>query len=277
MEDITNWRQWLADLPTDEKRELREYLGVSASILSKWSIGERNPRPSATQKLAIFNPGLRAVLEREFPDAFMAPELDPHLAVELYEDILSTLSIIAQALSARTIAAKVFTAMGKHLDPAGAGLLIQPSLCVVNEHDNITHLHSQDGYDTGILRREPEPQYYDLGRDSLVGMAVMKHHAVLSVLYTQSGIVAHRPGWQYNGKIASAGAFPLWRRGWLAGSLLIGSVYENFFSEMVVALCTRYADVFALSLHDAQFYDPQRIDLRVMREDIVVIEPNGAN
>ena len=276
MDEITNWRQWLADLPTDEKRELREYLDVSASILSKWGIGERNPRASMIQKLAIFNPALRVVLEREFPDAFMAPELDPHLDVELYEEILSTLSIIAQAVAARTIASKVFTAMGKHLDPAGAGLLIQPALCVVDEHGNVNHLHTLDGHDTGILRQEPEPQYYDLGRDSLVGMAVMKHHSVLSALYAQTGILAHRPGWQYNGKLASAGAFPLWRRGWLAGSLLMGSVHENFFSEMVVELCGRYADLYALSLHDHQFYDPQRIDLRIMREDVVP-ETNGAN
>jgi transcriptional regulator with XRE-family HTH domain len=277
MDEITNWRQWLADLPTDAKRELREYLDVSASILSRWSIGDRNPRAHAIQKLAIFNPELRADLEREFPDAFAAPEFDPHLEVKLYEDILSTLAIIAQALSARTIAAKVFAAMGKHLDPAATGLLIQPSLCVADEHGGVSHLHTLDGFDTGILRREPEPEYYDLGRDSLVGIAVMRHHFVLSTLYPQAGILAHRPGWQYNGKIASAGAFPLWRRGWLAGALFIGSVHENFFSEMVVELCGRYADVYALSLHDDQFYDPSRIDLRVMREDIVVPETNGAS
>jgi hypothetical protein len=203
----------------------------------------------------------------------MTPQLDTHLSVALYEDILGTLAIIAEAVSARNMSAKVFDAMSKNLDPAAAGLLIRPSLCVVAEDGRVRHLHTLDCYDTGILRREPEPEYHDLGRDSLAGVAVMRHHYVI---YPQTGILAHVCS-QYNGKIASAGAFPLWRRGRIGGSLFIGSVYENFFSEMVIELCCRYAELYALSLHDTQFYDPQCIDLRIMREDIEVPEPNGAS
>lgn len=266
--DMPNWREWLFSQTPEEKKNLKAHLDVSDSTLSQWIHSDRRPRPRHLSKLIGYNPDLRASIEREFPDAFQSPDecQELQISVQFYEDIFNALAFTSDAVAGQTIAEKVFVSMAAQLDPGENGLFIRPVLCMATQDENITLLHTTDGYSTGIFGKHPnEKVYYDLGKDSLVGTAVTRRRMVL---YPQTGLLDHHSFAGVHERIGSAGAFPLWRRGNLAGALFVASVYSSFFTEARTELCTRYADLFALSLYDHQFYNPQRIDLRVLREGI---------
>lgn len=269
--DILNWREWLSRQTETEKKKLKAQIGVSDSSLSQWIHSDRRPRPRHLAKLIAYNPDLRASIEREFPDAFQSPDEGTELKIQeqVYEDILKTFAFTAEAVCVQMIAEKVFTLMSAQLDPGENGLHLRPAFCVVastSTDKRITLLHSGDEYSTGVFRQRPNAKvYFDLGKDSLVGTAVMRRQPVL---YPQTGVLDTRSFDHIHQQIGSAGAFPLWRRGSLAGALFVASVYSSFFTEARTELCARYADLFALSLYDHQFYNPQRIDLQVLREGI---------
>jgi hypothetical protein len=274
--EFNTWREWLASLSPEEKKKVQALLLVSHSTLSFWIHTDRRPRPKHFYGLINYNPDVRELIEQEFPDAFESPDdegIELHIAIDTYEDIFGTFAYTADAVNGQTMALKVFQYMSNHLDPGETGLLILPSLCLPDD-EIITHLHTSDGYSVGILKRPSENAYFEIGRDSLAGTAV---HRRRTVLYPQQGFLDHRVFAGQHEKIGSAGAFPLWRRGFLAGALLVASVHSSFFTESRVKLCGRYSDLYALSLHDTQFYDPRCINLCVMREGLYAPEPNGAN
>lgn len=279
MEEITDWRTWIKDLPPADKRNLSTHLDVHITALSKWVQRHRSPRADHLHGLVIYNPALRASLAREYPDVFNDEGVGvvmPQITADFYQDILATLAYTAFAITGQTIATKVFESMCSQLDPAETGLLIMPTLLLADllpEDAPITIMHTGDGYCVGIFKCPKENEYYEIGRDSLSGIAVSRRRVVL---YPLTGILAQCPAYPSD-KIVSAAAFPLWRRGNLAGALLVASVHRDFFTASYVELCTRYSDLYALSLYDAQFYDPRRIDLRVLREEIEIPEPNGAS
>ena len=273
---VKDWRAWLASLPRDEKRKLMDDLDVSQSSLSRWISHERTPRPRRLYDLINFNPELRASIEAEFPDAFKQIEenIALHLPVQQYEAILKSLAFVAEAVSQQTLAHSVFVYMSEMLDPMVSGLVLFPALCVVDGDGQIHHLTAGDGYGTGMWKRTQEHEYLELGRDSLVGVAVTRCRMML---YPQMVSVDHRAFALSLGMIASAGAFPLWRRGKIAGALFVASVHAEFFSEPRCELCARYADLYALSLPDDRFYDPSRIALRAIREGIEQPENPGTS
>lgn len=280
---ITDWRKWLAILTPEEKKRLMGLLNVSYSTLSQWINSERRPRPRHLYGLVLYNPELRDSIEREFPDVLDdIRESEKRASMQIpgyqYEDILKSFAFLAEAVSGQTIAHKVFAYMSAQLDPEEEGLLLLPSLCAMDD-EIVTRLHTTDGHGTGLWKRPPwahdhEYRYYDLGRDSLAGTAVTRRRMVL---YPMMGILDHRPFARDHEKIASAAAFPIWRRGKLAGALVVASVHADFFQDARCELSARYTDLYALSLYDHQFYDPQRIALQTMREGIDVPETNGVD
>lgn len=269
------WRTWLASLPSDEKRKLMEDLKISQSSLSRWISRERTPRPHRLYDLINFYPALRASIEQEFPDAFTYDKenIALHLPVQQYEEILQTFAIVAESVSHREIAQKVFVHMSESLDPISSGLFLLPSFCVPVA-GIISHLRTADGYGTGIWKRTQEHEYFDLGKDSLAGVSVTRCR---TILYPQMAFIDHRPFSPHAEKVESAAAFPLLRRGNIAGALVVASVHGDFFNERRCDQCIKYTNLYALSLLDEQFYSPQRIALRVMREGIDQPETNGAS
>jgi hypothetical protein len=98
-----------------------------------------------------------------------------------------------------------------------------------------------------------------------MGMAIMRRR---HVLYPHNGFLDHRPFVTSPDKIASAAAFPLWRRGNIAGAFLVASVHPDFFNANRCDVCAMHAHAYALSLPDDKFYNPVRIALRMVREGV---------
>jgi hypothetical protein len=265
---IGNWREWLGTLTSEKRGDLMRLLGVSSPTITTWKKTKTRPQLAHLYGLINFEPALKESIEQEYPDAFQAPALEEtHLQIsrQLYEDILLALAFTAESVSGQTIANRVFVSLCSLLDPNDEGLIILPSLCI-EEEQAITRLMTTDGYGTGIWKSPHTAlPYCELGRDSLMGMAITRRR---HVLFPHTGFLDHRPFVTSPDKIASAAAFPLWRRGNIAGAFLVASVHPDFFNTNRCDVCAMHAHAYALSLPDDKFYNPARIALRMVREGV---------
>jgi len=63
---------------------------------------------------------------------------------------------------------------------------------------------------------------------------------------------------------ASVTAYPILRKGRIAGSILITSACDNYFTPKRLALIQNYANLIALAFQPEEFYDPKYIQLGIM-------------
>jgi transcriptional regulator with XRE-family HTH domain len=276
IEMIENWRDWLGSLSPQKKRDVEKITGVVPSTLSAWKNGKARPQLEHLYRLINYEPALKEAIEREFPGVFQQPELEEtHIQIpkQLYEEALTALAFTAESVCGQAIATKVFESLCAVLDHNDDGLLVLPSLCVDEDGENITKLLTVEGLGTGPWKTPyPARPCCELGRDSLMGMAVMRRR---HVIFPHAGFLDHRPFTINLDEIKSAVAIPIWRHGNIAGALLVASVHPNFFNANRRDVCSMYTHAYALSLPDSKFYNPDRIALRIMRESVEMPSEQG--
>jgi hypothetical protein len=260
-----NWRDLLASLSPNDKKVVMNAINIKPSTLSRWINGKGDPgKVQDIQKLAEMYPAIAASLQEEFPRAFqegastndvVGPQRIPQTS---QQDVIDDLAWIAEPISLFTLTNKVFTYMVSQLDPSGEGLLILPVMCdEPDKNGKVRYLVANEGCGTGPWRFQRFSQSYRIGKESLCGSAFMKWNPVFfppNEMAVDTDVLGKE-------EIKSAGAFPLLRRGnRIAGVLLIASTQENFFVAKS-AICGSYANFYAMTLFQEQFYPQSQIDL----------------
>jgi hypothetical protein len=257
------WRLALRNLGPDERRELAELLKVDDTTVLRWGLGQATPRkPEAIRNLAKYMPKLETLLREEFPAAFDTT-VDEGVQLQMPADhpmtILSLYSRVAKNMLNPTLQTYVYEYMASQLDPYRDGIVFLFAQCVAPpEHEPVIALEIKPGYGTKQWSVHQIEKPFLLGKGTLCGVAV------------STGRPAFYPHDQAFRKFApvvqvdrlkSVGVFPVTRCGEIAGGLFCGSVVENFFSPPRKKLIKEYAELFALSLRDEQFYPQERIAL----------------
>lgn len=245
-------------------------LRVSAATYSRWASGENNPGRQLILQLAELYSELAPSLQEEFPDEFSVEREEPtnlFIPRSYLQDVIQDLGTVAEYLSHYALSNKVFEQIISQLDPRGDGLLILPSLCRPGDDGRITFLRTTDGYGTGIWKFQLARCCVEVGRESLVGAAVTR---MRPVFYPHQHALASTANVFHLEDIQSAGAFPILRRGKVAGALIIASVHADFFNQARRDLSEIYSYMYALSLFDHQFYSPDHVQLHTMPERVEV-------
>jgi len=259
---IIDWREFVGALPSDRKKQLRDVdLKISTATLSRWTNGSSPGDPQYILMLASLFPEIKPSLESEFPDAFREPEEPTILQVSRpsYEGTIDDLALVAAPVSEFTLNSRLFRDIKDQLDPGGDGLLIMPVLCERSDDAKVHQLVAQEGDGTDVWRFKQFKSPYHLYLNSLSGMAVDK---VRPTYFPYDRKLAPGTSLLHVEKIKSAGAFPLLRRGIsIAGVLFIASVHTDFLIPARRELCRHYANLYASTLYERQFYPLDDVEL----------------
>lgn len=257
--ELEQWRVRLGALSVNRRKQISEDMPINNATLARWITGERSPQNEQTvRKLAQYAPELAADLKDAYPDAFETDDLQIPLANVLR--IICDLALISKNLNLYTVTNEVCEDLVSLLDPAEDGLFILPFfLCVPNEQGQMTRLRNGEGYGTGVWRLQQIECPFEIGGKSLCGFSI-KH--LRPAIYPYHHKIAQNAQTLHIESIQSAIALPLLRRGECAGTMLIGSVHENFFTKSRRELCDWYSKLYSLALYDNQFYSPAQIALQ---------------
>lgn len=260
------WRSFLGRLigTPAEKQRAAAALGVSQLTLTRWVSGETEPRAGSLRKLPAIFPQyehrLAELIRQEYDSGFTAGGL-PLLTVpaEFVARVLSALATTSGPFFAWSICNLVLRQALDQLDADLLGLEITLAHCVPPALNGpVRSLCERIGagtppWPTGVGRR-----LRLVGAESLVGYVVGKGEpAVLNDLAQEGELLPVRGGVHEQ----SVAAYPLLRRGRLAGGMRVASTQAHFFTSERLALVEQYANLAALAFGDEEFYRLRQIAL----------------
>lgn len=268
------WRAYLGQLletPAEKQRAARE-LNVSPLTLTRWVSGETEPRPGSLKKL----PGVFPVHEQNlttlireaydpgggFINAMPADFFRKAIPSEFTARVLSSLARTAGPIVTSSICHLVLRQAIEQLDSELLGMEITLAQCTPPLSGRpVRSLFARVGAATppwikGIGRR-----LQFLGAEALCGYVVeTREPGIIQDLSQEQGILPVRPGVHKK----SIAAYPLLRRGRIAGSFLVSSTQLDFFTPERADLIEQYANLVALAYYDEDFYRPKDILLEGM-------------
>lgn len=270
------WRQVLHEIisdPTEYERLIKE-LGIEHRTLERAAKGISKPRVTFLLNL------LRALPEYEYilPD-LMAKEFPD--VVEQYRvaggmgDIEKE-NFIPHVLIERILQQRAFPLDALVLRSIGALILENLVLQLDKERHYITALivrclHSgtrEEGPKVTMLREyltetslpmPARPPTYFYGRDSLVGQVITTQTP--SVINDMNNPLA--PAFPTSDNVQSVAAFPICSDGGVAGSLMVYSSQQSYFSQIRLALVRKYCALITLAFRESDFYPPDEIALEL--------------
>jgi hypothetical protein len=149
-----------------------------------------------------------------------------------------------------------------HLDPDHLGMEITVAQCTPPTSGlPVRSLVERIGVGTPPWTKGVGRRLLFLGAEALAGYVVgTGEPGIVQNIEEEHGPLPVRPG-AYE---KSAAAYPLLRRGRLAGCFLVSSAQIDFFLPERTDLVEQYANLLALAYTDEQFYRPKEILLEVM-------------
>ena len=266
------WRIYLAHVAKTpkERQELAKKIGVTARTLDRWITGEaKNPQEYLLQKLLEVLPAQRShlvtLLKEEFP-AF-EPSLLPtdeavkEIPIAFYARVLETNAQIADPLHFWTMTSLILQQMMYQLDPKKQGLHLTIVSCLPPA-DQTGHVRSlvetvEQGTPpwktTTSSMRGPF-----LGAESLAGYVVAagKPAWIQDIAAEAHLFPVRREPYE-----VSAAAYPIARKGLVAGCLIAASTQRDFFSDVKLQLMYHYTQMLVLAFDPEAFYPRERIRL----------------
>jgi GAF domain len=271
-QDPLSWRDLLKEMISDpERRErLATEVGVNAITLTRWSTGERVPRPTNIRSLLHALPSsqqdqFRKLYEEEAGP--FSPPLNEEAPAEIeYKFILEVLETRSKTSNIHrfwAISHLVLQHALRQLDPEHLGMAIWVVRCMPPSHGNsIRSLRESVGQGTLPWESDLEQNAMFLGAESLAGyvVAACRPASIQNLATDTSFIPAHRTIHE-----ASATATPLLYDNRVAGCLLVASTQTNYFlSPARLSLVHGYGHLLALAFEPVEFYPPEHISLCVM-------------
>jgi len=272
MEQVQNWRQWLAQrVQTPEDcRKIAQELEVSPITITRWVAGTSTPRLQVVYKLlTVFadeQEELHDLLMREFPQLQTASSStqqdDPsEIPSYFYAQVLHTMASVPPILRFWSLGTTILQEMISHLDPRKQGLMIILALCQPSADNTIRSLRVLLARGTGVWS-QVEGYTQLLGIESQMGYAIEIGHRIYSEnLY-------HRPNWlsahQASNGCNSLMVVPLRQASSIAGSLGVFSTQKQDFPPVRQNLIEHYADLLASTIPAQDYYPLHQIQLGLM-------------
>ena len=266
-----SWRELLREVIAAPrvKERLAGELGLNAITLTRWVIGETEPRPENLRRLrGYLTPDYRAQFDQlvkvEYPELILPTEDASAVesGVELFRSVLVARATSADLARFWTISQRVIQHALRQLDPEREGIAITVVRCMPPASDGLIHsLRETEGRGTPPWESNLSYKAQFLGAESLAGHVVstMRPEAVNLV---SAPVVFPALPTEHE---ASAMAAPIVFANRVAGCLLVSSAQPNYFiSQAKFTQITDYALLLSLAFEPGEFYPPERINLRVM-------------
>ncbi len=272
MDESQGWREFLGRIIADsaERQRLAEAVRVNAVTLSRWVNGNSIPRLENIRSLLDTLPlqqrtALLDLLTKDFPEIateVMATDEEPRMVPSAcYAKVLSAYADMPESLYFWSVCKLTMQQALEQLDPRRLGMIILLAQCTPPSGQNkVRSLRGNTRLGTPLQsdRLEQEPLF--LGVESLSGLVVSSCRPAIVQDFKEEG--------HYRGHVLpgteSAAAYPILRRGRVAGSVVVISTQVNYFTHLRLALVQQYANLLALAFEPEEFYVPERIELGVM-------------
>lgn len=255
--------------PPKERQRIAAALGINKVTLTRWAQADSRPqRQDLAHLLKVVQPHHRAelltALQRTFPDMYIKLHEENSEAIpsSFMREVLRMRASTIESLRSWQLGAMILDEAIRLLDPHQLGLSVTPALCMPPRTSTgpIRSLREQGGRGTFPWSADLEHKSLFLGVKSLAGHATQTARE-LSVRDTHKE--DYIPVFSYPEDIEhSAAACPIWFEGKIAGCLLAASSQTEHFTQPRVDLLRSFADIFALTLTPAHFYEHSRIQLR---------------
>ncbi|GAC1377901.1 MAG: hypothetical protein NVS4B7_13020 [Ktedonobacteraceae bacterium] len=271
MDKPGSWRELLGKIivvPT-EKQRIANALDVNAITLSRWVNGSSTPRPEKVRLLLDALPQQRLILldliAEEFPkfspEFIVADEVPEEVPPACYAQVLSAYADMPASLYFWSVCKLVMQQALEQLDLHRLGMVIMVAQCTPTVGSNkVRSLRGNVRLGTLPQSNSLEQEPVFVGAESLSGRVVSScQPATVQDFAKEDSYKGHLVA-----GLESGTAYPILRRGYIAGCFTVTSTQPNFFTPLRLALIQRYANLMALAFEPEEFYDPRRIELGVM-------------
>lgn len=268
------FRTYLKELLRDAevRKRIEERTEISPRTLSRWVSGEteepdRKRLLSLVRALPQYRETLLEMITQALPD-FVVPLLDP--AASLLEDLpqhfwirlLETHSNTPANLHFLSMVHLVFLQLQASIDPEHVGVQLTLAQCSPPRSPDqpvrsLREVLRMTTYQSLLTR--PNDALF-LGAESLCGYCVSACQASIVQDTEEERYFPVRKSPQES----SAAAYPIQRRGYVAGCLLVSSHQPHYFTQQLQYVLQIYAYVLALAFEPEQFYAQERIRLGFM-------------
>ena len=271
MDEPQTWRELLGRAINDsvERQRIANALDVNTITLSRWANGTSNPRAENMHRLLgtlpRYHPLLLRLIANEFPefstDAIVSDEVVQEIPSTCYAQVLSAYADIPASLYFWSVCKLTIQQMLEHLDPHRLGMVIMVAQCTPPAGENkIRSLRGTIRQGTLPLSDNLEQEPILLGIESLSGSVVTSCRPIT----TQNLKQEHSLKGHLIEELQSATAYPILRRGHIAGCIVVTSAQPNYFTPVRLTLIQHYANLITLAFEPEEFYHPSRIELGVM-------------
>lgn len=268
------WRELLSIYVDDPhmRQSIVDALGINPLTLTRWIKQESIPRPHNFRRLLTVLPPqdrqlFLSLVEKEGEGFSPLLQEDlilsepPVIPPEVYKRVLHTCSTIPKRLRFSSLCDLILSQALKQLDPQRLGMSIMVACCMPPSYDHkVRTLREVVGKGTAPWGDHLEQEAVLLGVESLAGYAVTSTHLIANQnLEEERGLsFGYRSRWE-----ESAVAVPILLMGTIAGSLLVASTQQDYFTPMRSALVESYAELVALAFDPVEenFYEPEHIQL----------------
>lgn len=274
-----NWRTYLATLvrTPEERRQLAKHIGIAPRTLDRWISGEaKTPQEYWLQKLLDVLPAQRShlttLLKEEFP-AF-EPALVPtdeavkEIPITFYARVMDANAQIADPLHFWTLASLILQQMIYQLDPKKVGLQLTVACCVPPRSPEAPVRSLVERIEQGTTPWKTQVSLKRgifLGAESLAGYVAAAGQAAWVQDVEQE---AHLFPIRREMHEVSAAAYPIQRKGLIAGVLIASSTQREFFSDTRLKLLHHYTNMLVLAFEREHFYPLERLRLHAFPVEV---------
>lgn len=274
MGDPLTWRTLLGNIIQDphERQRIANALGVSPITLLRWVNNTSIPRPRNLHQLLAVLPQHRQVLLELISEEFegfattvaneVAEDTSQEIPPGFYARVLHTYTTIASSLRYSSLCNLILQQALEQLDPHRVGLVLIVVQCMPPASGHkVRSLRESVGRGTPPWTSNLEQHPILLGAESLAGYAVTTGR--MHVIQNLRADLNLLPGYRGVGEESAVSA-PIVLAGNIAGCLLVSCTQPDYFLPFRLKLIEHYSELIVLAFRPEDFYEQQRIELRIL-------------
>jgi transcriptional regulator with XRE-family HTH domain len=271
-EETLTWRTLVGKITSDphERHRIAEVLGVNQVTLTRWAQNKSTPRQdnlhTLLEALPLHRKQLVELIKKEFPTFFsesaIVDDTPQEIPSAFYDRILKAHTTSPALLRTSSITILILQQLLGHLDPHKGGMAITLASCLPpSKGHKVRSLRQTLGRGTPPWGSHLENQTMFLGAESPAGYAIIKGHPTIAQNTDELKQLfpIHSALWE-----ESVISFPLLQAHRVAGSLVVASTQDQYFTPARQDLIQKYADLLVLAFEHDHFYDLQDIELGIM-------------
>lgn len=269
MQEPRTWRELLSAIASapQDREELSARSGIDARTLERWMTGATKKPPDYLLRqmldaLPQYREQMLRLLQREFVE-FEAPllpvdETAKNLPAGFVLRLLEANATVADPLHFQLLSQMLLQQLAAQVDPDQVGLSLYVAVCMPPREGYVRSLYIRVGHE--IVSHPPDQQLLGefLGAESLAGHVASSCSAEVAQDITQERYLfpVRRDLVE-----ASIAAYPIQRKGRVAGSLVAINVQPHFFTPARLSLLQHASYLLVLAFERESFYELTRLRL----------------